>query len=39
MLLGCVPVGESVLQADVPQLVDRACLAENASPVASARSQ
>jgi len=33
MLLGCVPVGESVLQADVPQLVDRACLAETASPV------
>jgi molybdenum cofactor biosynthesis enzyme MoaA len=28
-----VPGGEPVLQFDVPELVDRTCLAEDASPV------
>jgi hypothetical protein len=30
---GCIPGGEPVLQLDVPELVDRACLPENASPM------
>ncbi len=33
MGFGCMPGGEPVLQLDVPELVDSACLAQDASPM------